>query len=153
MPATRCPARVAGFAHLLLASPRDGIESRERTGLLFPSGCHAVLAPKVCAHMCAGGLRPSSNLDRLRGGVTRTVTGNPALHRSRRNVMAQASYAFITDEQFELLLANGRMALAFQENGEHFDPLPVVKLFTPDADATWLLTEIGPRGDDGIRLV
>jgi hypothetical protein len=38
------------------------------------------------------------------------------------------------------LLANGRLSV---EN-ERFDPPPVVKLFTPDAGATWLLTEIDP---------
>ena len=46
----------------------------------------------------------------------------------------------ITDEQRAQLLANGRQSLE-QEN---FDPAPVVKLFTPDAGATWLLTEIDP---------
>lgn len=46
----------------------------------------------------------------------------------------------ITDEQRTQLLANGRQSLE-QEN---FDPVPVVKLFTPDAGATWLLTEIDP---------
>ncbi len=43
----------------------------------------------------------------------------------------------ITDEQREQLLANGRQSI---ENPD-FDPHPVVKLFTPDAGATWLLTE------------
>jgi hypothetical protein len=46
--------------------------------------------------------------------------------------------AFITDEQHVLLLANGRETL----QNPDFDPAPVVKLFTPDAGATWLLTEI-----------
>ena len=55
-----------------------------------------------------------------------------------------SNFPFITDEQFELLLANGRLALACQQRDEDFDPLPVVKLFTPDAGATWLLTEIDP---------
>ena len=55
-----------------------------------------------------------------------------------------SNFPFITDEQFDLLLANGRMALACQEKDQDFDPLPVVKLFTPDAGATWLLTEIDP---------
>ena len=50
----------------------------------------------------------------------------------------------ITDEQCAELLANGRQSL---EN-ENFDPPPVVKLFTPDADATWLLTEIDPDDHD-----
>ncbi|SOE35329.1 DUF2958 domain-containing protein [Delftia acidovorans] len=54
------------------------------------------------------------------------------------------NYAFITDEQWALLLANGRESL---ENRD-FDPAPVVKLFTPDAGATWLLTEIDPDDHD-----
>ena len=29
-----------------------------------------------------------------------------------------------------------------------FDPVPVVKLFTPDASATWLLTELNPDNPD-----
>uniref|UniRef100_C5CWG5 DUF2958 domain-containing protein n=1 Tax=Variovorax paradoxus (strain S110) TaxID=543728 RepID=C5CWG5_VARPS len=44
----------------------------------------------------------------------------------------------ITDEQRAQLLANGRESV---ENS-HFDPRPVVKLFTPNAGATWLLTEL-----------
>jgi hypothetical protein len=51
---------------------------------------------------------------------------------------------FITDEQHRQLLANGRHTL---EN-DSFDPPPVVKLFTPDAGATWLLTEIDPDEHD-----
>jgi hypothetical protein len=50
----------------------------------------------------------------------------------------------ITPEHRELLLANGRSSRTQDE----FDPHPVVKLFTPDAGATWLLTEIDP--DDPI---
>jgi hypothetical protein len=46
----------------------------------------------------------------------------------------------ITDDQRAVLIANGRRAI--EEEG--FDPVPVVKLFTPDAGATWLLTEINP---------
>lgn len=52
--------------------------------------------------------------------------------------------ALITDEQRILLLANGRESL---ENPD-FDPAPVVKLFTPDTGATWLLTEIDPDDRD-----
>lgn len=50
----------------------------------------------------------------------------------------------ITDEQREELLANGRLSLACSD----FDPAPVVKLFAPDAGATWLLTEIDPDDHD-----
>jgi hypothetical protein len=52
----------------------------------------------------------------------------------------------ITDEQRAQLLANGRQSL---EN-ENSDPPPVVKLFTPDAGATWLLTEIDPDDHDHV---
>ena len=50
----------------------------------------------------------------------------------------------LTDEQRALLMANGRHSLEH----ESFDPAPVVKLFTPDAGATWLLTEIDPDDHD-----
>lgn len=46
----------------------------------------------------------------------------------------------IPDEFRERLLANGVRSAA----GEDIDPVPVVKLFTPDANATWLLTELDP---------
>ncbi|VBT33937.1 putative lipoprotein [Burkholderia pseudomallei] len=52
--------------------------------------------------------------------------------------------AFITDEQRFLLLANGRESL----QNPDFDAAPVVKLFTPDAGATWLLTQIDPNDHD-----
>lgn len=56
------------------------------------------------------------------------------------------NHAFITDEQRIVLLANGRESL---ENPD-FDPAPVVKLFTPDAGATWLLTEMDPDEHDHV---
>jgi hypothetical protein len=68
------------------------------------------------------------------------VTGNPALIPSKEKTVTK----LITDEQLVQLLANGRLSLE-QEN---FDPAPVVKLFTPDAGATWLLTEIDPDDHD-----
>lgn len=55
-----------------------------------------------------------------------------------------SSYSFLTSEQVEQLIANGHESRAFQARDALFDPLPVVKLFTPDAGATWLLTEIDP---------
>ena len=30
----------------------------------------------------------------------------------------------------------------------YYDPIPVVKLFTPDSGATWLLTELDPENED-----
>lgn len=50
-----------------------------------------------------------------------------------------------TKEQYDQLLANGR-ASAESEGG--IDHKPVVKIFTPDADATWLLSEIVPHDPD-----
>ena len=44
----------------------------------------------------------------------------------------------------EAMLANGRRTA---ENPDH-DPAPVVKLFTPDAACTWLLTELDPDEPD-----
>lgn len=52
----------------------------------------------------------------------------------------------ITDEQRAQLLANGRQS--FEQ--ENFDPAPVVKLFTPDARATWLLAEMDPDDHDHV---
>ena len=50
----------------------------------------------------------------------------------------------ITVEQRAQLLANGRAYAA----GHAGDPLPVVRLFTPDAHATWLLAALDPTDGD-----
>ncbi len=50
----------------------------------------------------------------------------------------------LTDAQRRELTANGERSAA----GEEIDPRPVVKLFTPDAGATWLLTELDPSEPD-----
>lgn len=50
----------------------------------------------------------------------------------------------ITTEQRAQMLANGARSAA----GEDIDPLPIVKLFAPDAGATWLLTELDPEDPD-----
>jgi hypothetical protein len=55
--------------------------------------------------------------------------------------------ALIPDELLAKLIENGRTS----EERDGFDPFPVVKLFTPDAAATWLLTEAYPEGSD-VRL-
>ena len=47
------------------------------------------------------------------------------------------------------LLKNGRIHTQFIESGEaEISFLPVVKLFTPDTNCTWLLTEIEPDDPD-----
>jgi Protein of unknown function (DUF2958) len=68
------------------------------------------------------------------------VSGNSALNPFKEKTMTN----LIADAQRAQLLANGRQSLA----DEGFDPQPVVKLFAPDAGATWLLTEIDPDDDD-----
>jgi hypothetical protein len=50
----------------------------------------------------------------------------------------------ITDDIRATLIANGVLAA----RGVEHDPFPVVKLFTPDAGATWLLTELDPEDPD-----
>jgi hypothetical protein len=56
----------------------------------------------------------------------------------------------LTEDIRERLLANGRANR--DENGwpleEAIDHKPVVKLFTPDAGCTWLLTELDPEEPD-----
>ncbi|GGJ36162.1 transposase [Sphingopyxis bauzanensis] len=52
--------------------------------------------------------------------------------------------AFIDEAAFTQLLANGHRTAG----GDHIDPQPVLKLFTPDASATWLLTEVDPDDED-----
>jgi hypothetical protein len=53
--------------------------------------------------------------------------------------MTTEAHNLIPDAARELMLANGRACYT-----KGHDPIPVVKLFTPDAGATWLLTEIDP---------
>ncbi len=50
----------------------------------------------------------------------------------------------ITDEERARLLANGQARAA----GQAIDPLPVVRLFTPDAHVTWLLAALDPADGD-----
>lgn len=51
---------------------------------------------------------------------------------------------FTTADQRAQLLANGEARSA----GQNIDPLPVVRLFTPDAHATWLLAALDPADGD-----
>ncbi len=55
----------------------------------------------------------------------------------------------LTADLRERLLKNGRIRQQLELDGEaDLDFLPVVKLFTPDAGCTWLLTEIDPEDPD-----
>lgn len=48
----------------------------------------------------------------------------------------------------DLLTVEDRVALLVNALADERDPFPVVKLFTPDAGATWLLTECDPDEPD-----
>lgn len=54
----------------------------------------------------------------------------------------------ITDQQRAQLIENGRRQEPVRGTGQEIDFKPVVKLFTPCGNATWLLTEIDPENDD-----
>ena len=69
--------------------------------------------------------------------MTDLASSRAARHRPSSNDL-------FTPDQREALLANGRRAAASAD----IDPFPVVKLFTPDANATWLLTEMDPAEPD-----
>ena len=59
----------------------------------------------------------------------------------------------ITESLTDKLLANGRAQRAAMDKGaDALDFNPVVKLFTPDAQCTWLLTELDPDGDLALGL-
>lgn len=53
-----------------------------------------------------------------------------------------------TKEQLARLLDNGRRQAPVKGTDAEHDFFPVVKLFTPDAGCTWLLTEIDPDDTD-----
>jgi len=50
----------------------------------------------------------------------------------------------VTADERARLLTHGQALAAVQR----FDPLPVVRLFTPDAHATWLLVSLDPADTD-----
>lgn len=53
----------------------------------------------------------------------------------------------INQAQTQQLLANGRaQQAAVDQDADALDFKPVVKLFTPDAQCTWLLTEVDADG-------
>lgn len=50
----------------------------------------------------------------------------------------------ITEDEHRQLLDHGQA----RADGQAIDPLPVVRLFTPDAHATWLLAALDPADGD-----
>ena len=49
-----------------------------------------------------------------------------------------------SDDERAQLLAHGKARVA----GKNIDPMPVVRLFTPDAHVTWLLAALDPADGD-----
>lgn len=54
----------------------------------------------------------------------------------------------LTQSIREQLLRNGRLKDQYAGTDSEPDFIPVVKLFTPDANCTWLLTELDPADPD-----
>ena len=55
----------------------------------------------------------------------------------------------LTKDIIEQLLRNGRIREQLAKSGKaRADFIPVVKLFTPDGNCTWLLTELDPEDPD-----
>ncbi len=58
-----------------------------------------------------------------------------------------------TAAQYKKLLKNGQAsAAAIAKDGRTPDHIPVIKLFTPDAGATWLISELDADGDTMFAL-
>ena len=53
-----------------------------------------------------------------------------------------------TEKILNELKENGKKQCPVKGSNNEFDFEPVVKIFTPDAGATWLLTEIEPDDED-----
>jgi hypothetical protein len=54
----------------------------------------------------------------------------------------------LTIELRRRLLQNGELQARIKGTPAELDFFPVVKLFTPDANCTWLLTELDPENPD-----
>jgi hypothetical protein len=54
----------------------------------------------------------------------------------------------LTQDIMNKLIANGQRQAPVKGMPQEIDFKPVVKLFTPDAGCTWLLTEIDPENPD-----
>lgn len=59
------------------------------------------------------------------------------------------SMFLLTEEQRTQMLSNG----AARTRGEHTDPYPVLKLYTPDGDLSWVLSELDVDGDLAYGLI
>lgn len=58
------------------------------------------------------------------------------------------SHSLMPSQIRNRLLRNWDKRVKAEEKDEKFDPQPVVKFFTPFAQATWLITEMDPEDGD-----
>ncbi len=77
--------------------------------------------------------------------ATTSSTGTTCITPPRSLSLRLSPFPFIPDEEFNLLLANGRISREHQQRDAHFDPAPVVKLYLPGSDAVWLISELDPE--------
>jgi Protein of unknown function (DUF2958) len=82
--------------------------------------------------------------------MTRNFTSADAQSASEPQTQKRgdANMELITAELRERLLEQGRKQAPVRGTSDEIDFRPVVKLFTPDANCTWLLSEIDPENPD-----
>ncbi len=138
--------RRAGKRHrdtLRVVAKRDS----DRDCLLSPA-CHAVLAVKALRCSLRSSTRRVGCAEPMTAPLPRDLSESRAIPPgTRRDTMN-----LLTNTERDQLLANGRAQREAIRSGRDdaspLDPHPVVKLFTPDASATWLLTELDPDDHD-----
>jgi hypothetical protein len=84
----------------------------------------------------------ASALVRFRGYVGKRIGAFARKHETGR--MDAVMNPLMTDDERARLLANGEARTAARD----FDPMPIVRLFTPDAHAIWLLAALDPADGD-----
>jgi hypothetical protein len=84
-------------------------------------------------------------------GLGMTATAHPpglVSPRSEKTNEGETNMKLLTDDIRNALLRNGQVQDAVRGTPAAADFYPVVKLFTPDAGCTWLLSELDPEDPD-----
>jgi hypothetical protein len=88
-------------------------------------------------------------VSRLAAVTVRLMRPAPPRSVLRKTYEKETTMQLLTPSILDQLLRNGVLRKALAEGGKaEPDFLPVVKLFTPDAACTWLLTELDPEEPD-----